>query len=464
MVRKIDAHNQVSDDIDESLEEMAVAYFRQTTAMDKIFKLKKRIRAVSGGTAAGKSIAILTWIIDYAQSMRLKKIDVVSESFPHLEMGVMEDFKKIMMSQGYWEDARWHGTKYIYTFETGTTVRFFSVDNMGKAHGPRRDVLFVNECNNLPYNIVDQLITRTRSIVWLDWNPSTEFWFYTEMLGHRDDIDFIGDGGNVQPLTYKDNEALLEEPGQLTIKEIESHKHNTMWWRVYGQGKLGDVEGKIYKGWKLLNNVPPEAKLLRYWVDFGYSHDPCSIGALYKWNDSFIYHELAHQRGMNNEQIAAVILNQPEQNVLTVCDAAEPKSIDELKDFGVNAVPSLKGPDTVLYGIRTVQAQKSFITKTSIHGRKEYRTYQWRKDKNGKILTVPEDGNDHFLDGVRMAVTSVIKPEKKKTKVIRTKQYAGFNRTAVDSPETDVDGDIVPVKVRTATRVMGRRNMRRTAW
>lgn len=464
MVKKIEAHNQVSDDIEDSLEEMAVAYFRQTTAMQKVFKLKKRIRAVSGGTAAGKSIAILTWIIDYAQSVRLKKVDVVSESFPHLEMGVMEDFKSIMRAQGYWEDARWHGTKFIYTFETGTTVRFFSVDNMGKAHGPRRDVLFVNECNNLPYNIVDQLITRTRSIVWLDWNPSVEFWFYTEMLGHRDDIDFIGDGGNFPPLTYKDNEALLEEPGQLTIKEIESHKHNTMWWRVYGEGKLGDVEAKIYRGWKMVNGIPEGAKLLRYWVDFGYSFDPCSIGALYKYNDAFILDELAHRRGMNNEAISTVILNQPEQNVLTICDSAEPKSIDELISYGVSAVGAIKGPDSVLYGIRTMQAQTFYITKRSVNIRREYRTYQWRKDKNGNITTIPEDGDDHAMDGSRMAVTSVIKPEKKKTRVVRTKDYASYNRTASPQPMHDDDGDALPKAANVKTRVFGRRNARRTAW
>lgn len=445
-----------AEELEDSLDEISAAYFRDTTAMKKVFSLTKRIRAVSGGTAASKSISILTWIIDYSQSSRNKKCDVVSESYPHLEMGVMEDFKTIMKSQGYWDDQRWHDTKHIYTFETGTTVRFFSVDTYGKAHGPRRDILFVNECNNLPYNIVDQLITRTREVVWLDWNPSVEFWFYTEMLPHRDDIDFIGDGGvygsTLPPLTYKDNEALLEEVGQLTIKEIESHKHNAMWWQVYGLGRLGNVEGKIYSGWRKMSKIPDGAKLLRYWVDFGYSHDPASIGAVYKYNDSFIVHQLCYQRGMSNEEIAAVLNAQPEK-VLVICDSSEPKSIDDLISYGINAIGAIKGPDSVDYGIKTLQKQKIFITTSSLQTLKEYRAYQFKKDKNGKITTTPQDGFDHSMDGIRYAISSIIKPERKTTTVTATKKWSGPNRVAtVRSVEQDINTVIGGGKATTVIR------------
>lgn len=176
---------------------MAVLQFKDTKATKKIFSLSKRIRAVAGGTSASKTISILVWIIDYAQSTRNELISVVSESYPHLEKGSMLDFENIMKAQGYWQDERWHSTKHTYTFESGTKLEFFSPDTYGKAHGPRRDILFINEANNLEFKIVDQLITRTRKIVWMDWNPSSEFWFYTEMFNVRDDIDFI-------TLTYLD--------------------------------------------------------------------------------------------------------------------------------------------------------------------------------------------------------------------------------------------------------------------
>lgn len=444
-----------------------IVEFRDTTATKKIFKLRKRIRAVSGGTASSKTISILVWLIDYCQTNYHKIADVVSESYPHLEMGAMEDFKRIMKAQGYWDENRWHDTKHIYTFETGTKLHFFSVDTYGKAHGPRRDVLFINECNNLAWNIVDQLITRTREIVWLDWNPSTEFWFYTEMLPYRDDIDFIGDGGNFDPLTYKDNEALKFEPDQVTIKEIEAHKHNKSWWRVYGLGLLGDVEGKIYTGWRKLGSIPDGAKFMRYWVDFGYSNDPASIGAIYKWNSAFILDELAYQRRMSNEQVSTVILNHEyHQSGLAVCDSSEPKSIDELIEYGVKAVPALKGPDSVNYGIGTVQDQKIYITKRSVHTIKEYRAYKWKTDKNGKQLDTPEDGFDHSMDGIRYAISSIIKPEKKSTTVTRTKRYVSPNRTAAPVREDDEPGEQpmhLPVAVRRSTSVT-RRNMRKTAW
>lgn len=430
--------------------------FRDTTATRKIFKLNKRIRAVSGGTSSSKTISILVWLIDYSQSTRNKKVDIVSESFPHLDMGAISDFKAIMQAQGYWQDARWHDTKHVYTFEGGTRMHFFSVDTLGKAHGPRRDVLFVNECNNLAYNIVDQLITRTREIVWMDWNPSVEFWFYTEMLPHRDDIDFMGDGGNYEPLTYKDNEALWDEPDHITIKEIESHKHNKMWWQVYGLGHLGDVEGKIYTGWRKLSKIPEGAKFMRFWTDFGYSKDPASVGAIYKWNSAFILDELAYQRGMSNEAIATVITNHEEgTNGLDICDSSEPKSIDELKEYGVNAQPAVKGPDSVNYGIGVVQNQKIYITKRSVKTIKEYRQYQWKTDKNGKQLATPEEGFDHSMDGIRYAITSIIKPEKKSTQVFRTKQHVSPNRTSTPRGDDEHQGEI-PISTRRSTSVFRR--------
>ncbi len=197
--------------------------------------LTKRIRAVSGGTSASKTISILVWLIDYCQSVDSQICTVVAESVPHLMLGAIRDFQNIMKSNGYWSDKNWNETKHIYTFSTRSFIEFISFDKFGKAHGPRRDILFLNEANNIPYIIADQLITRTRKIVWMDWNPSEEFWFYTEMQGKRDDIDFI-------TLNYLDNEAL----DQVTVKEIESHKENKNWWQVYGLGQLGVIAARIY--------------------------------------------------------------------------------------------------------------------------------------------------------------------------------------------------------------------------
>ena len=140
-----------------------------------------------------------------------------------------------MQTHKYWKDNNWNATDSIYTFETGSQIEFFSTDNGDKLRGGRRDRCFMNEANNCTMDAFDQLEVRTREFVFLDWNPTNEFWFYTDVKDHRKDVDFI-------ILTYKDNEALSPE----IISSIESRKNRTQWWKVYGLGQLGEVEGKIY--------------------------------------------------------------------------------------------------------------------------------------------------------------------------------------------------------------------------
>ena len=355
-------------------------------------QLSKRIRAVSGGTASAKTISILLWIIDYAQSVKGKLVSIVSETFPHLSGGAMRDFEDIMKNQNYWKDERYIKTpRATYTFETGTKVEFVSVDTYGKAHGPRRDILFINEANNLSYMIADQLITRTRDIVWLDWNPVAEFWFYNEMLGRREDIDFL------EKLTYLDNEMLDES----TKSEIESHRHNKNWWKVYGKGELGDIEGRIFTNWQIIDEIPFEARLERRGLDFGYSNDPTAIVDIYKYNQGFILDERLYQKGMHNSQIADFIKSLEEPQMLVIADNAEPKSIDEIKMHGVNIIGSQKGKDSVKKGIDFVQDQKISVTKRSLNLIKEYRNYMWMTDRDGEITNDPAEGFNHCCDAIR---------------------------------------------------------------
>lgn len=395
--------------------------FIDTTATRKIFTLRKRIRAVSGGTSSSKTVSILVWLIDYCQQKHdiSKLCDVISESFPHLEAGAMRDFENIMKDRHYWNDELWHGTHHEYTFETGNKLRFTSIDTYGKAHGPRRDILFINEANNLEYKIVDQLITRTREIVWLDWNPSEEFWFYTEMLKNRTDIDFMGDGGQYPPLTYLDNEGLDE----ISISEIESHINNKQWWTVYGLGRLGTIESRIYKDWNIIESVPFEARLERRGLDFGYSVDPSALMAVYYYNGGYIIDEEVYKKGMLNKSIADAINNQPiHPEILVIADSAEPKSIDELKLYDVNILPAVKGRGSINTGINFVQAQQISITNRSVNTIKEYRNYLWKTDlKTGRMLPEPESGNDHAMDAIRYALNSVLSPNEYVQKV--TVQY-----------------------------------------
>lgn len=375
-----------------------------TTATHKVLSLKKRIRAIQGGTSASKTVSILQDLIDLAQRDKTPKLtSIVSESLPHLKKGAMLDFLSIMKDQDYFKDSRWNKSDFVYTFETGSKIEFFGVDDARKVRGPRRDRGFINEANNVSLETFEQFEIRTRDIIYLDWNPVSEFWFYTDVQGKRDDIDHL-------ILTYKDNEAL----GQSIIESIERRKGRKGWWQVYGEGLLGEVEGKIYRDWAIIDEIPHEAKLERYGLDYGYSNDPTAIVAIYRYNGGYILDEAGYQKGLSNKQIADILLNN--DRALVIPDSAEPKSNDELRGYGITLTPAKKGPDSVNHGIQAVQDQRISITKRSVNIIKEYRNYLWMTDRDGRILNEPEHQFSHSMDAIRYGIASLFtEPERHDT-------------------------------------------------
>lgn len=363
-----------------------------TTGVKKIQSLKKRIRAIAGGTSASKTIGCLLVLIDLAQSDKTPTLtSVVSESMPHMRKGAMLDFQNIMKQHNYWKEDRWMATLSTYTFETGSKIEFFGADDSAKQHGPRRQRLFMNEANNLKKNVFDQMEVRTEEFVMLDWNPTHEFWYYTDLLPSRkDDVDFI-------TLTYKDNEALNEN----VVKSIESRRNNKNWWSVYGEGKLGEVEGRIYTNWQIIDEIPHEARLERRGLDFGFSNDPNALVDIYYYNGGYILKEQIYQRGMLNNQLADFVKNLPKPTTLIKADSAEPKSIAELTASGLTILPVEKGKDSVNHGIGHVQQQQISMTKDSINLIREYRNYMWLTDKDGNQMTVPDSSDDHLMDATR---------------------------------------------------------------
>lgn len=369
--------------------------FLQTTATNKILKLSKRIRAIPGGTSASKTISILLYLIARAQSDKTQTLtSVVAESFPHLRRGAMRDFLIILKEHGYYKDSRWSESNSIYTFETGSQVEFFSVDQPEKVRGARRDRLFINEANNIAFTAFEELEVRTKEFIFLDWNPTNEFWYYTDVKGKRNDVDEL-------TLTYKDNEALSPE----IVASIETRKERKGWWNVYGLGQLGEVEGRIFTGWNIIDDIPHEARLERYGLDFGYTNDPTAIVAVYFYNGGWILDEKLYRKGLSNKEIADTMKTYKE--ALTIADSASPKDIDELCLYGLNVVPCEKGKDSVRHGIQLVQDQPISVTKRSVNLIKEYRNYLWMIDKNGKVLNEPEGINDHLMDALRYALSTL---------------------------------------------------------
>lgn len=364
-----------------------MAKFKATTATRKLAKLQKRIRGIAGGTSASKTISILLILIDYAQTHKGRIISVVSESMPHLKKGAMRDFLNIMKSHGYFRRDRWNKTDSTYDFGENTIFEFFSVESWERVKGARRDVLFINEANHISYNAYTQMEVRTKEIIWLDWNPENEYWFYTDILNVQE-CDFI-------TLTYKDNEALDDR----IVESIESRKYNVNWWKVYGLGQLGEVEGRIFTGWKIIDKIPHEARLERYGLDFGYSNDPVAVVAIYYLDGGYVLDEVLYRVKMANREVADMLKMLPQ--ALVVADSAEPKSIDEMKSYGTNIVGATKGQGSINQGILYVQDQKISVTSRSLNIIKEYRNYLWEVDKEGNQTNNPQKFMNHCMDSIR---------------------------------------------------------------
>lgn len=378
--------------------------FQRTTAQEKIAKLRKRVRIVQGGTSSSKTFSILPLLITHAIQNPHTEISVVSESIPHLKRGAIKDFINILIMRGMYRDTQFNKSDLKYRFLNGSFIEFFSADQPDKLRGARRHVLFVNECNNIDFESYNQLAIRTRDFIYLDYNPTQEFWVHTELM-KDDDSDFV-------LLTYKDNEAL--DPA--IVREIEKAKEKAKtssywanWWKVYGLGEVGSLEGVIFTNWKQIDTIPNEANYLGNGLDFGYSNDPTAIVDFYEWNDKIIWDERLYKKGMLNSQIANVL---KENNLITIAESAEPKSIAEIKLHGVNIIPTEKGSDSIQFGIQLIQDKDFLVTKSSLNLIKELRGYTWRTDKTGKSLNVPIDDMNHAIDASRYFYLWKYKPMK----------------------------------------------------
>ena len=372
---------------------------KRTKALKKLQKLKSRIRIVKGGTSASKTISILALLINYAINNRDKEISVVSESIPHLRRGALKDFLSILKGLNRYKDSQFNKSTLKYNFSNGSYIEFFSTDQPDKLRGARRTDLYINECNNVPFDAYTQLAVRTSGTIWLDYNPSNLFWVDKELIG-KDDTDYI-------TLTYKDNNALPES----IVKEIEKAKEKAKtstywanWWKVYGLGETGSLEGVCIPDWKEIDRIPEDVRLLGYGMDFGYSVDPTTLIALYKWNDAYIYDEVLYKKGMLNRDISRFLTEQEIKETI-VADSAEPKSIAELQGYGHSVYPVSKGRDSVVYGINLINQNEIYVTARSKNLKRELQGYVWSKDKEGNTLQKPTGEHPDCIDAARYILT-----------------------------------------------------------
>ncbi len=366
---------------------------------------KETVFIIRGGQGASKTISILELIIQSLISSE-KEVSVLSSELSKMKRTVIRDYKKICKDWGVLKnETDFNKSESKHDYFNGSYLDFLGADTNDVGKGFRRDILYINEADKLEIDTAVQFISRSKLTI-IDYNPDCLFW----------GDDYINEN-NLITLTFEDNEYLPQSevdsildyktkgfhnpnlPFELLFKD-ENIK-NKYWankWKVYGLGMIGSLDGVVYSNWGEIDTIPEGARLLGYGLDFGYSNDPTAIIEVYKWNDKRILNEICYSRGLSNESISTKI----DTRLPCFCDSAEPKSIDELKKFKVNALPVTKGADSINYGIQIMQKENYLVTSKSINLIDEFQKYTWAKDKKtGDALNKPIDKYNHAMDAVR---------------------------------------------------------------
>ena len=368
-----------------------------------------------GGTRSTKTYSTLQFL-----HLLIPKADkagdvtsVVSESVPHLKRGAIRDFENII-GHSLKSDPNWNATDFVYTYPNGAMLEFFSADSPGKVHGPARKRLCANEGNHIPYEVFRQLEVRTQGLIMIDYNPSASCWI-NEVVEARQNCVRIHS-------TYKDNPFLTQEQ----IDSIEANKDDKNWWKVYGEGQVGTLDGLVYE-FELIDALPPknadkaEADKTdeeRYadslteiqGLDFGFTNDPTArvkIYADHKRKRLYVQQQCYRTHMQNKHIIEDLQKTGVGRDVEIYADCAEPKSIADIQDAGFKVIACDKDApvksDKLKFQLLWMQGWKLYVTKDSLDLIYELRNYTWDKDKDGNLLNQPIDKFNHLLDALRYA-------------------------------------------------------------
>tara|TARA_R110000822_G_scaffold51737_3_gene134479 strand:- start:348 stop:1505 length:1158 start_codon:yes stop_codon:yes gene_type:complete len=366
----------------------------KTIRTNKVFRhleeSEKRIVIEQGGTRSGKTYNILMWIIfGYCLKNKGKTISICRKTYPALRATSMRDFFEILKEYDLY-DEKIHNKSNSEFKLNGNLIEFISLDQPQKVRGRKRDLLYINEANELHFEDWQQLIFRTKERAILDYNPSDEFHFIYDKIKPREDADFF-------ITTYKDNPFLENE----IVKEIERLKDiDPNYWKIYGLGEVGASQSIIFRI-NECNNVPEDATFISYGMDYGFTNDPTTMVGIWKQGDDLYLKEILFRTGMTNRDINDFLKEMNIGRSEIFGDSAEPKTIEELYRFGWNIKPSTKGQGSINIGIDMMKRYKINVTKDSINMIKEFRNYKWAEDKNGNILNSPVDMFNHTIDAVR---------------------------------------------------------------
>lgn len=345
-----------------------------------------------GGSRSGKTYSIIQLLIAIAVNNPNKRISIVSHSLPHIKRGAYRDFKIVLQEMGRWDDEKWMATDFVYTFKNGSYIELFGLEDEGKARGPGRDILFINEANLVSKLLFDQLAMRTTGTIFMDWNPA-EFnsWVYD-----------IADNTKNKKIhsTYLDNPFLSAQQ----VSYIESFKDmpDDFMWKVYGLGERGASKELIYTAWKICSELPGKGERF-YGQDFGYTV-PSALVEIELYEGAIYAKEIIYESKLTTTDLCNRYnqLNLSKSDEI-FCDCAEPKTIEELFRAGFNVKPAEKD---VWAGIQKVKSMPLYITESSKNLKAELQSYKWKVDKDGNITAdeAPVKENDHILDALRYGV------------------------------------------------------------
>lgn len=371
-----------------------------------------------GGTSSGKTFGILYSLLYY--SMKYCKPgmigSVVAENLPHLKRGAITDFKNILNELNISEQIDENKSEHTFFLPNKKKIEFFATDNEQKAKSGKRDWLFLNEANGIHFSIANQLMIRTKGSIICDWNPSGKFWLHRTLLPALKEKDYV-----FTRTTFRDNTSIDQSviAGIQRLKDIDPNLYD-----IYGEGIEGKGTEIIYPSWDLIDAFPETTKV-SVGVDFGYTNDPAAGVRCALHDGSLWFDELFYQRGLSNKKIYNIFDTIPFDYGIIIADSAEPKSIDELKSYGLNIKGAMKGPDSVKYGIDQIKSYPMKVTKRSINLIDELDSYKYIMI-DGKPSNKPVQGNDHCLDAARYGVQGILNKAEPIRAMVRKASSLGF--------------------------------------
>lgn len=373
---------------------LAKNYLRLDAAMKAGFTTA----SLQGSSRSSKSYSIMQWLCIYCHEHAGTTVSVIRAGMPSIKRTIYRDFKTIMLSFDWWNDKSMNKSEFVYTFDNGSWLEFFSTDNEQKVRGSKRQILFVNEANEISLLEWQQLQMRTTMFSILDYNPSfsEEHWI-NQVNEERKTCFWIS--------TYKDN-PFLE---QRVIDEIESLRwKNKALWQVYGLGQRAIVEGLVFPQIELIDHIPTQALRHRYvGMDFGYSNDFTAITEVAFLENNLYINELCYKTHLLTSDIIRELKRidwEPE----IISESADPRMVDEIYNAGLDIHPVHKYAGSIEAGITKMQEYKICITKQSVNVIKEFRNYTYAQDKDGRWLNKPIDAYNHSIDSIRYVVISKI--------------------------------------------------------